>query len=266
MAKLIESYNNFVSYTGRFYPNFKQDSKNLVTEHVSNCNLKVLRALSALSLTTDLPEKFKLLEEKNIVTSLEDRDDTQIFVSSSKAASSSVNPSGESSSCQNKNTNQTELSNVEAAQTDLSNKNSQTDAQSSDQTSDSLLPQQDQNSHTDSLSSESESNTPADLNQKIFDFAHNDNPSGQPENNLPLIRVEPFIENTVMALTLSDILNGIPDFSSKSQDDIKQFLAKASMIHTLAPTQTATVLTVIGAKLSTANKLGDISNSSWNDY
>lgn len=67
-----------------------------------------------------------------------------------------------------------------------------------------------------------------------------------------------------MALKLSDILNGIPDFSAESQDTIKTFIAKTDMIHTLAHNQEEIVLTVIRAKLSTANKLGDISTLKWN--
>lgn len=71
-------------------------------------------------------------------------------------------------------------------------------------------------------------------------------------------------ENThEMALPLSDILNGIPDFSCKNHDEVKQFIAKAELIHSLATTQNDTVLSVIRTKLVTANKLGDISTSTW---
>lgn len=68
-----------------------------------------------------------------------------------------------------------------------------------------------------------------------------------------------------MTLSLSDILNGIPDFVPDNQE-IKIFVAKAEMIHKLAATnQKDTVLTVIKAKLATANKLEDISSKSWNE-
>lgn len=66
-----------------------------------------------------------------------------------------------------------------------------------------------------------------------------------------------------MTLSLSDILKGTPDFVPENQE-IKVFVAKAEMIHKLAATnQKDTVLTVIRAKLATANKLMDISNKSW---
>lgn len=66
-----------------------------------------------------------------------------------------------------------------------------------------------------------------------------------------------------MALTASDILNGIKEFSHSSQDEIRQFIANVDMIHTLATAQRDTVLTVVRARLANAYKLGDISASTW---
>lgn len=61
-----------------------------------------------------------------------------------------------------------------------------------------------------------------------------------------------------MALTTSDILNGIPDFNSKTEEEIKLFVSNADLIHTLAATdQRKTVLAVIRAKLVIADRLDD---------
>lgn len=66
-------------------------------------------------------------------------------------------------------------------------------------------------------------------------------------------------------ITLDAILSGITEFSNESQDHVKQFIANADMIHTLATSQTATVLTVIRARLVNASRMGDISALSWDD-
>lgn len=63
VAELIESYNDFITYAKKFYSTFNTESKNTITDHVSSCNLKVLRSLSALKLTTDLPQKFEKLRK-----------------------------------------------------------------------------------------------------------------------------------------------------------------------------------------------------------
>lgn len=91
----------------------------------------------------------------------------------------------------------------------------------------------------------------------------NSNPNQ--DNNLNTAATEDTTDTDNMTLSLSDILNGIPDFSSKNYDDIKHFIAKADLIHALATTQQETVLSVIRAELVTANKLGNVSTSSWAD-
>lgn len=69
-----------------------------------------------------------------------------------------------------------------------------------------------------------------------------------------------------MALSMSDILNGVKDFSAKTQGDIKQFIANADMIMTLAGNdQRLIVLTVIKTRLTAAGKLDDISDLQWTD-
>lgn len=70
------------------------------------------------------------------------------------------------------------------------------------------------------------------------------------------------IEQT-MALTPGDILNGIPDFDSKSQIDVNKFIANVDMMYTLAPAQAATILTIAKTKLVTANKLGNLDGKTW---
>lgn len=68
-----------------------------------------------------------------------------------------------------------------------------------------------------------------------------------------------------MPLTLSDILGGIPDFSSKSQDDINKFISQGDLLNKLAPAQATEILEVIRTKLVNAHKLGNISEQSWTD-
>lgn len=69
-------------------------------------------------------------------------------------------------------------------------------------------------------------------------------------------------QNT-MTLSFGDILKAIPNFSSKNQDAIDEFIANVEMIHTLARDQQETVLMIIRTRLTTAHKLGNISNSTW---
>lgn len=69
--------------------------------------------------------------------------------------------------------------------------------------------------------------------------------------------------NRAMALSLSDILHGIPDFSSKNQDDINKFIAQGDLLIKLSPTQSENILAVIRTKLVTAHKIGNVDESTW---
>lgn len=177
------------------------------------------------------------MQEENIVESLEDRDtSTQIFVTA-KDLNQTV--SGESSQINNT---------VSKANT------------SNDEESANKIPDQ-ENSQTLSQPTTSGSQT-ENLSAQI-DNSDTDDENHTPKNQQRSLDSDIYENTETMTLSLSDILNGIPDFSSKNHDEIKNFIAKADMIHTLATGQTETVLTVIRAKLVTANKLGDISASSW---
>lgn len=72
--------------------------------------------------------------------------------------------------------------------------------------------------------------------------------------------------NNTMALSLSDMLKGIPEFSCKSQPEINTFIANVDMIYDLcAEAQKPQCLTIIRTRLVNAQKLGDITNSTWAD-
>lgn len=286
-AELLDSYNNYVQYTGKYYNGFSEKSKASVNSTLSNFKLRILRALQIFQKTTDLPEKFDLLREENIVDSLDDNDiHTEIFVTPSGKNTTF----GESSSCISASSTLQKESNSSTQITTESPKQNDRNTEHSiptDQIAEKSTPI-DKNSENlisvDSISVDqtTEKSTTTDTNSG--NSSSTGQYSAQNTQNHPKQNINPVIQETqsqnsqnlvslplgntnpnMATLSLSDILNGIPDFSSKSQDDIKQFIAKAGMIHSLAPTQSDTILTVIRAKLATANKLGDISNSPWND-
>lgn len=70
-------------------------------------------------------------------------------------------------------------------------------------------------------------------------------------------------QNLEMALSPGDILKGIPDFDSKSQDNVKKFIAQVDLMNLLAPNSGETILAIVRAKLVTANKLSSISDKTW---
>lgn len=87
----------------------------------------------------------------------------------------------------------------------------------------------------------------------------------------PVIEINPKTpeaqQNTenMALLPVEAILSGVTDFSSQSQPQINQFIANADMMMTLAPSQTAIVLTVIRTRLANATALGDISTKDWDE-
>lgn len=69
-----------------------------------------------------------------------------------------------------------------------------------------------------------------------------------------------------MALTLSNILAGIPQFSEKSQGDIEHFIANADLIYGLCTQDQRNIcLRVIRTRLVNAEKLGDIKQITWEE-
>lgn len=69
-----------------------------------------------------------------------------------------------------------------------------------------------------------------------------------------------------MSISLSDIFHDITHLTGESQEEIKKFIANAEMMYTLcAKAQKPTVLTVIKNRLSSAGKLCDISDLTWDD-
>lgn len=72
------------------------------------------------------------------------------------------------------------------------------------------------------------------------------------------------IQVTEMALSLSDILSGIPEFSSKSQGDINRFVENADMMYDLcAEAQKPNCLRIIKTRLVNAQKLGSLTDKTW---
>lgn len=70
-------------------------------------------------------------------------------------------------------------------------------------------------------------------------------------------------DNDEMALSLAAIMKGIPKFI-ETYDGIQQFVADSDLICELVdPAQEQTTLRIIKTRLTTAHKLGDISNDSW---
>lgn len=82
--------------------------------------------------------------------------------------------------------------------------------------------------------------------------------------------IQPIIPNDdperqidAMALTLSDVMRGIPKFL-ETDDGIQQFIAESELMYDLSEgTVKTTALRIIKTRLATAHKLGDIGNDTW---
>lgn len=94
------------------------------------------------------------------------------------------------------------------------------------------------------------------------------NSQNQNNNNLQLPAQEPVLpintnNNRTMALSVGDILSGIPDFDPKSNDSIKKFVSQVDLMHTLSPNSGEIILPIARAKLVTANKLSSVTDRTW---
>lgn len=238
-TELIESYNNLTAYVKAVYANVNETSRTILKNAVDNSKLRILRALLVLDLTIDLPDKFEQIQVENIVhkDELADGvDNTQIF----------VNLSGVQQ--QASNAGDFHDSRIDKPQDKAGGSESANNKNTTDDNSTLTVPL--------SLSS--------NIDSEHISKTNSTNSVEKTPANSRRNSIEVFNQNTVkMTLPLSDILNGIPDFSCKNHDEVRQFIAKADLIYTLAETQGATVLSVIRTKLVTANKLGDISNKTW---
>lgn len=232
--ELITAYNELITYVSQVYAGVNEKSKDVLKEAVGSRKLKILRALLVLGLTTDLPEQFGAIELNNIVDKdalAGGVDNSQIFVNVSK----------------------TQAQAKDTVNADNSGDSTQTGVGSSKQ---NAVPTGSVDATPASSRRNSNESINSDKSQTPPTYTSNNPPDTTNQNNNN--------SNTVnMALPLSDILNGIPDFSGRNYDEIKQFIAKADLIHKLASTQEETVLHVIRTKLVTANKLGNISGSTW---
>lgn len=65
-TELVEAYNLLVSFIDTHYPNALPENKTLLNDKVTNCKASVLRALTTLSLETDLPDRFELIDINKI--------------------------------------------------------------------------------------------------------------------------------------------------------------------------------------------------------
>lgn len=272
-AELVSSYNDFAEYADQIYANVPEKSKTTLNESIASRKLKVLKCLGILGLALDLPNKFQLIEIENIVDKESfgiEQDNSEIFVNTSKKQTLVENPTeqnvdfGENSATfpqtdpivENSNT---QNSGVPVAITPANSRRNSIDSVSGNfNTQNSGVPVEITPANSRSSSIVSISGGLNTLNQDASIDPTIDNSALV--NSTEVAHQNP---NEMSTLSLSDILNGIPDFSSKSHDEIKQFIAKADMIHSLAAAQEQTVLMVIRAKLATANKLGNISTANW---
>ena len=234
--ELVENYNKFVSHIASHIDTLKPEVKLAYTDAVKNIKFRILRALTVLSLKTDIPDKLDEIDIDLVVdiNAVDPSDNTQIFVTASSSSSSQKSPLD--SPDLNKTFRETTVESF-SEQNSLSFNN--TDLQ------DDL----DQNK----ISSQIELNTDITLvgSTPSDPLAHTNSREAEDE----------LIE---MSITLSDIFRGINNLTGESQEEIKKFIADAEMMYALcADAQKPTVLTVIKNRLSSAGKLGDISALTW---
>lgn len=101
-------------------------------------------------------------------------------------------------------------------------------------------------------------------NLRIDNPLSNNSGGSDPNGNSNLPNISGESSSTEMALSLSDIMKGIPSFSSKTQEEINSFIANVDMIVSLAAdNQMNSILTIVRTRLVNAHKLGNISTSTW---
>lgn len=235
--ELVTTYNNLVSYASSVYDSVDVKSKNILKEAIAKRKLKILRALLVLGLTTDLPERFENIDLNNLVDKdalAHGTDNSQIFVNLPK------------------NTESGSTNNAKQANTSQSVESTPASSRKSSLESENLT--ENRNKESPTLTS--------DLNRSRESIDFEPQQANEGGSDLP---TDEGNTTSKMTLPLTDILNGIPDFSCKTHDEIKHFIAKADLIHDLAKDQNATVLSVIRTKLCTASKLGNISASTWSE-
>lgn len=238
--EVIGTYNNFVRYSELFYGTFDLKSQLQVNEKVEILKVKVKNSLKTLGLDVDLPDELHKFD----INTVKPLDPNSIGASCATVTTSSEHSGSES---------ETEYELVE-----------QTDTLQSRQT-------QQQQAITDPpLGQPNLQNDPllGNKNTNIQNPNTNDSvPTAQlplnNENQLPIDTNNAENPNNTMALSPGDILKGIPDFDSKSQESIKKFMAQVDLMYLLAPNGNDTIIAVTKAKLVNATKLGNMEDKTW---
>lgn len=239
--ELIGSYNVFIKYCMTVNNSLDLDSQCRIAEFINKQKEKIRETLLILSLQAELPgEIFGLIDigsvsAKQIVT-----DDSGTSNLKTNSATSIENL-----------TDSLGGNNFIDANDDL---DSQTSNLNTSPSQTPLL-----NTASESVAGDSET-----INSGNRDSIENLNSLNLNEHSQIIIETTPSINNiATMALKPGDILNGIPEFESKSQTDVNKFIANVDLMYTLAPEAGATILAVVKAKLVTANKLGSLDNKTW---
>lgn len=266
---LVGAYNGYVKYVGNFVPAFDPDSKERVNNKVASYKQDILKAFTILDLFVDLPNKLEEIDiDKVIDKSVVQNDSvetTQIFVrTGTPIASTSQSATNSTSATNSESTEQSKQVLNGQSTEDISSQLDKTLSQNfkESETLESTEVERDINNpdlvtFPQVPNGQSIPDPPAiiDNNDDLPDHLSEISDKGEPDDQ-PIIN---------MALTMSDILNGIGEFSHQNQDDVRQFIANVDMINALAPNQGETVLAVVRARLTNAHKLGDISQQPWNE-
>lgn len=107
------------------------------------------------------------------------------------------------------------------------------------------------------------------LNENQADIQEHSNPKNQTVEVLNLRQdnlnnLEENFNEDEMALSIPNILEGIKEFSSKTNEDVKQFIANGDLYTQLASDDLKpTVLLTIKTRLVSVSKLGDVSGLTW---
>lgn len=238
--ELVTTYNNFIVYAETFFDSFDLPSKFKINEVVAKYKEKLKSSLKILDLEINIPENFELVGFDSIrkinpeTETIENIDQNQSLTNSfGERVITSTPTTAQSSLLTGERLNNSEYQNNhnEDAQTSSNSKNPIV-SQTEPQLQNNIFIQQNQGNN--------------DLPQNIFNF--------QNQNE---------IHNPIMALSVSDILNGIPDFDPKSQESIKKFIAQVDLMNTLSTDNAPTILQIAKARLVTANKLSSVTNKTW---
>lgn len=261
-VELVSAYNDFVEYIETFFLTFDTKSKASVREKVSSFKQDILRAVTILDLFVDLPNDFEQINLESVIDlkdaqhrQTEDDVRTNIFVrANTPTISGNSDAHGDSAQGETQAAPADNRGAAKFPSTEIS-KESQGQFES--------------NSENTGHSAEKSQEIPGEVlngQESLDSFGIDKNDTGHlPGNSHENLSAGRMGEtpNTIMALSVSDILNGIKEFSSQNQDEIRQFIANVDMIHSLAINQRDAVMAVVRARLTNAHKLGDISEKQW---